>query len=78
MDPLQGIELFIFRDKAHQDDGLAWRIKPIIPDELPCFDLTQISMRIKQFYKGLFESISLLFAWRAVCVEFISCSPLSN
>ena len=50
----------------------------VIPDELPCFDLTQIRMRILQFYKGLFESISLLFAWRAVCVEFISCSPLSN
>lgn len=50
----------------------------VIPDELPCFDLTQIRMRILQFYKGLFESIYLLFAWRAVCVEFISCSPLSN
>jgi len=34
----------------------------VIPDELPCFDLTQIRMRILQFYKGLFESISLLFA----------------
>ena len=37
-------------------------VQLVIPDELPCFDLTQIRMRILQFYKGLFESISLLFA----------------
>ena len=53
-------------------------VQLIIPDEQPCFDLTQMSTLISQLCPGLFSSISLLFAWRAVCVEFISCSPLNN
>ena len=53
-------------------------VQLIIPDEQPCFDLTQISTLISHLCAGLFSSISLLFAWRAVCVEFISCSPLNN
>ena len=62
--------------------GLGEKLPPIvqriIPDEQPCFDLTQISTLISHLCAGLFSSISLLFAWRAVCVEFISSSPLNN
>ena len=62
------------------DFYLIW-VQLIIPDEQPCFDLTQMSTLISKL--GLFSSLSLLFAWRAVCVElcvveFISCSPWNN
>lgn len=43
---------------------ILWTIKVqlIIPDEQPCFDLTQISTLISHLCAGLFSSISLLFA----------------
>ena len=38
------------------------KVQLIIPDEQPCFDLTQISTLISHLCAGLFSSISLLFA----------------
>ena len=59
------------------------KVQPIIPDEQPCFDLRQISRLLWSRYPLgqkalLFKAPSLLFPWRAVCVEFISSSPLNN
>ena len=38
------------------------KVQRIIPDEQPCFDLTQISTLISQLCAGLFFHLSLLFA----------------
>ena len=51
-----------FLPLSEEEEDRPKLVQLIIPDEQPCFDLTQISTRILQFYKCLFSSISLLFA----------------
>ena len=51
-------------------------VHPIIPDRIPCVDLTWISFQTSWIHRYL-HSLSYIHihAWRAVCIQPISCSP---
>ena len=54
-------------------------VHPIIPDRIPCVDLTWISFQTSWIHRYL-HSLSYIHihAWRAVCIQPISCSPAHN